>query len=98
MATDPLSISSDLRAAGFSEAQANVLATHLASRPDDLVTKQDLDLATTNIERRIDGVDHKVDGIVSNLLLKLGGGMAVGFGLLLTAFGIGVAAIISQLG
>ena len=80
MATDPLSISSDLRAAGFSEAQANALATHLAARSDDLVTKKDLKLA------------------ISELLLKLGGGMAVGFGLLLTAFGIGVAAIISQLG
>ena len=79
MALDPLSISQDLRAAGFTEEQANLLATHIASRSHDLVTTQDLRLA------------------VSELLLKLGTGMVVGFGFVLTAIGIGVGVIVNQL-
>jgi hypothetical protein len=74
MAPDTLSISKELRAAGFSEEQADVLATHMASRSDDLVTKKDLELAVSQLETR--------------LPLKLGAGMAAGFALTLTGLGI----------
>lgn len=74
MAPDTLSISQALRAVGFPEEQANLLATHMASRSDDLVTKKDLELAVSQLETR--------------LLLKLGAGMAAGFALTLTALGV----------
>ena len=95
MAFDTLSISKELRAAGFSDEQADVLATQMAARPDDLVTRQDLALAVAELERKIDlidakidQVDQKVDGTARDLLLKLGGVMVVGFSLTLTAVGI----------
>ena len=105
MASDTLSISKDLRAAGLTEQQADLLATHIASRPDDLVTKQDLALAVAELERRIDRVDvridqveAKVDRIVPQLLLRLGAGMVAGFGLMLTAMGIAVGVLLGQPG
>ena len=105
MALDTLSISKDLRAAGFSEEQADALATQIAAQPDDLVTKQDLALAVAELERRIDRVDvridqveAKVDRIVPQLLLRLGAGMVAGFGLMLTAMGIAVGVLLSQPG
>ena len=45
MALDTLSISKELRAAGFSEEQADAIATQIAAQPDDLVNGQDLALA-----------------------------------------------------
>ena len=84
MATDPLSISQELRAAGFTEEQANLLATHMASRSDDLVTKEDLALAMSHLETR--------------LLLKLGAAMVGGLGLILAAMSISVAVMLNQLG
>ena len=77
MAFDTLSISKELRAAGFSDEQADVLATQMAARPDDLVTKQDLALAVSQLETR--------------LLLKLGAGLVAGFGLTLAAIGVVLA-------
>ena len=84
MASDTLSISKELRAAGFSEEQANVLATRIAAQPDDLVTKEDLALAMSHLETR--------------LLLKLGAAMVGGLGLILAAMGISVAVMLNQLG
>ena len=109
MASDTLSISKDLRAAGFNEQQADALATHMAAMPANLVTKEDLALALADLERtldhkidqvehRIDQLDHKVDQLEPRLLLKLGAGMAAGFGLMLTAISIGVGVILNQLG
>ena len=98
MASDTLSISKDLRAAGFSEEQADALATQIASRPGDLVTKQDLALAAAELERKIDHVDQRVDGIARELLLKLGAGMVAGFGLTITVIGIGVGVLLGQPG
>ena len=51
MASDTLSISKDLRAAGFNEQQADALATHMAAMPSNLVTKEDLALALADLER-----------------------------------------------
>ena len=100
MALDPLSISRELRAAGFSEEQANALARQIAARSDDLVTRQDLALAVAGLERKIDRVDakidqvdQKVDGIARELLLKLGAVMVAGFSLTLTAIGIAVVVL-----
>ena len=116
MASDTLSISKDLRAAGFNEQQADALATHMAAMPTNLVTKEDLALALADLERtldhkidqvehridqldhKVDQLDHKVDQIEPRLLLKLGAGMAAGFGLMLTAISIGVGVILNQLG
>ena len=91
MALDTLSISKELRAAGFSEEQADAIATQIAARPDDLVTRQDLALAVAELERKIDQIEPR-------LLLKLGAGMVAGFSLVLTAMGISVAVLLNQLG
>ena len=91
MALDTLSISKELRAAGFSEEQADALATQIAARPDDLVTRQDLALAVAELERKIDRIEPR-------LLLKLGACMVAGFALMLTAMGISVAVLLNQLG
>ena len=53
MASDTLSISKDLRAAGFNEQQADALATHMAAMPSNLVTKEDLALEVSRLELRI---------------------------------------------
>ena len=98
MASDTLSISKDLRSAGFSEEQADALATHIAVLPSNLVTKEDLAIEVSRLEHRMDQLDHKVDQIEPRLLLKLGAGMAAGFGLVLTAISIGVGVILNQLG
>ena len=102
MAPDTLSISKELRAAGFSEEQADVLATQIAAQPEDLVTRQDLALAVAQLERRIDRLDSridqlegKIDRIESRLVIKLGAIMAGGFALMLTAMGV-LAAFLSQ--
>lgn len=119
MASDTLSISRDLRQAGFSEEQADALAMQIAGMPANLVTRDDLALAMSRIEtrieqldhridqldhridqfdHRIDQLDHKTEQIEPRLLLKLGAGMVAGFGLTLTAIGIGVAVLLDQLG
>ena len=98
MALDTLSISKELRAAGFSEEQAEVLATQIAAQPDELVTRQDLTLAVAELARKIDHVDSRIDQIEPRLLLKLGAGMVAGFALMLTAMGISVAVLLNQLG
>ena len=98
MALDTLSISKELRAAGFSEEQADTLATQIAARSDDLVTRQDLALAVAELARKIDHVDSRIDQIEPRLLLKLGAGMVAGFALMLTAMGISVAVLLNQLG
>ena len=98
MAPDTLSISKELRAAGFSEEQADVLATQIAAQPEDLVTRQDLALALAAIERRMDHLDEKIDRVESRLVIKLGAIMAGGFGLILTAIAIAVGVIIGQMG
>ena len=102
MASDTLSMSKDLRAAGFDEQQADVLATHMAGIPANPASKEDLALAVSQLEGRIDQVesrlDSRIDQVESRLLLKLGAGMAAGFGLVLTAISIGVGVILNQLG
>ena len=126
MASDTLSISKDLRAAGFNEQQADALATHMAAMPSNLVTKEDMALTASQLQHgigqldhridqldhridqldhkvdqldhKVDQLDHKVDQIEPRLLLKLGAGMAAGFGLVLTAISIGVGVILNQLG
>ena len=67
MAPDTLSISKELRAAGFSEEQADVLATQIAAQPEDLVTRQDLALAVAQLERRIDRLDSRIDHVEGKL-------------------------------
>ena len=91
MASDTLSISKDLRAAGFSEEQADALATHMAGMPANPASREDVTVAVSQLESRIDQVE-------SRLLLKLGAGMAAGFGLVLTAISIGVGVLLNQLG
>ena len=91
MASDTLSISKELRAAGFSEEQADAIASQIAAQPDDLVTRQDLAIAVAELERKIDQIEPR-------LLLKLGAGMVAGFSLILTAMGISVAVLLNQLG
>ena len=91
MAPDTLSISKELRAAGFSEEQADVLATQIAAQPEDLVTRQDLALAVAELERKIEQIEPR-------LLLKLGAAMAGGFALVLSAIAIAVAVLLNQLG
>ena len=98
MALGSLSISKELRAAGSSEEQADAIATQIAARPDDLVTRQDLALAVAELARKIDYVDSRIDQIEPRLLLKLGAGMVAGFALMLTAMGISVAVLLNQLG
>lgn len=98
MAPDTLSISKELRAAGFSEEQADVLATQIAAQPEDLVTRQDLALALAALERRMDHLDEKIDRVESRLVIKLGAIMAGGFGLILTAIAIAAGVIIGQIG
>ncbi|MYE45344.1 MAG: hypothetical protein F4X25_01035 [Chloroflexi bacterium] len=102
MASDTLSISKDLRAAGFNEQQANALAMHMAGIPANPASREDLALAVSQLESRIDQVesrlDVRIDQVESRLLLKLGAGMAAGFGLVLTAISIGVGVILNQLG
>ena len=44
MASDTLSISKDLRAAGFNEQQADALATHMAGIPANPATREDVAL------------------------------------------------------
>ena len=105
MAPDTLSISKELRAAGFSEEQADVLATQIAAQPEDLVTRQDLALAVAQLERRIDRldsridqVDGRIDRVESRLVIKLGAIMAGGVALVLSALAIAVAVLLNQLG
>lgn len=98
MALDTLSISRELRAAGFSEEQADALATQLAARPDNLVTKQDLALAVAELETKIDQLESKIDRIEPRLLVKLGAAIAAALTLMLSAVGIAVAVLLNQLG
>ena len=53
MASDTLSISKDLRAAGFNEQQADALAMHMAAFPPNLVTKEDLALEVSRLQMRL---------------------------------------------
>ena len=102
MASDTLSISRDLRAAGFDEQQADALATHLAATPSNLVTKEDLTLEVSRLDHKIDRVESRLRSemhqLESRLLLRLGGGLAVATGLVLAGVGTATAVIINQLG
>ena len=102
MASDTLSISKDLRAAGFDEQQADALATHLAATPSNLVTKEDLTLEVSRLDHKIDRVESRLRSemhqLESRLLLRLGGGLAVATGLVLAGVGTATAVIINQLG
>ena len=91
MASDTLSISKDLRAAGFNEQQADALATHMAAMPSNLVTKEDLAIAVSRL-------DHKIDQVQSRLLLSLSAGLAVAVGLILAGMGTVTAVLLNQLG
>ena len=91
MASDTLSISKDLRTAGFNEQQADALATHMAAMPSNLVTKEDLAIAVSRL-------DHKIDQVQSRLLLSLGAGLAVAVGLILAGMGTATAILLNQLG
>ena len=53
MASDTLSISKDLRTAGFNEQQADALAMHMAAFPANLVTKEDLALEVSRLQMRL---------------------------------------------
>ena len=102
MASDTLSISKDLRAAGFNEQQADALATHMAAMPTNLVTKEDLALAVSRLDHKIDQVESKLESrieqVESRLLLRLGAGLAVAVGLILAGMGTATAVLLSQLG
>ncbi|MXZ62753.1 MAG: hypothetical protein F4Y98_03890 [Chloroflexi bacterium] len=73
MASDPISISQELRAAGFTEEQSTLLATQMAARADDLVTKLDLDRAVAEIELKIAQLDHKLTSAIQELDHRLTG-------------------------
>lgn len=73
MASDPISISQELRAAGFTEEQATLLATQMAARADDLATKLDLERAVAQIELRIAQLDHKLTSAIQELDHRLTG-------------------------
>ena len=73
MASDPISISQELRAAGFTEEQSTLLATQMAARADDLVTKLDLERAVTEIELKIAQLDFKLSGAIQELDHRLRG-------------------------
>ena len=102
MASDTLSISKDLRAAGFDEQQADVLATHMAAKPSNLVTKEDLAHAVSRLDHKIDQVESRLEAEMhkteSRLLLRLGAGLAVAAGLVLAGVGTATAVILNQLG
>ena len=73
MASDPISISQELRAAGFTEEQSTLLATQMAARADDLVTKLDLERAVAEIELKIAQLDHKLTSAIQELDHRLTG-------------------------
>lgn len=73
MASDPISISQELRAAGFTEEQSALLATQMAARADDLVTKLDLERAVVEIELKIAQLDFKLSGAIQELDHRLTG-------------------------
>ena len=95
MASDTLSISKNLRAAGFAEQQADALAMHMASTPPNLVTKEDLTLEASRLDHKIEAEIHQLE---SRLLLRLGAGLAVAAGLVLAGVGTATAVILNQLG
>ena len=73
MASDPISISQELRAAGFTEEQSTLLATQMAARADDLATKLDVERAVAEIELKIAQLDHKLTSEIRQLDHKLMG-------------------------
>ena len=95
MASDTLSISKELRAAGFNEQQADALATHLAATPSNLVTKEDLAIEVARLDHKIEAEIHQLE---SRLLLRLGSGLAVATGLVLAGIGTATAVLLNQLG
>lgn len=102
MASDTLSISKDLRAAGFDEQQADALAMHMAAFPQNLVTKEDLTLEAARLDHKIDQAESRLEAEMhrteSRLLLRLGAGLAVAAGLVLAGVGTATAVILNQLG
>ena len=113
MASDTLSISKDLRAAGFDEQQADALAMHMAAFPQNLVTKEDLTLEASRLDHKIDQAESRLEAKIeqveskleaemhrteSRLLLRLGAGLAVAAGLVLAGVGTATAVILNQLG
>ena len=95
MASDTLSISKDLRAAGFDEQQADALATHMAATPSNLATKADLALEVARLDHKIEAEIHQLE---SRLLLRIGTGLAVATGLVLAAVGTATAVLLNHLG
>lgn len=73
MASDPISISQELRAAGFTEEQSTLLATQMAARADDLATKLDVERAVGEIELKIAQLDFKLSGAIQELDHRLTG-------------------------
>ena len=53
MASDTLSISKDLRAAGFDEQQADALATHMAAMPANLASRKTWHSGSQNSSSRL---------------------------------------------
>ena len=80
MASDTLSISKDLRAAGFDEHQAEVLATHMAATPDNLVTKEHLALELSRLMVKLGGGLAVATGLIL-------AGMAIATAVLLNQLG-----------
>lgn len=73
MASDPISIAQELRAAGFTDEQSTLLAAQMAQRADDLATKLDLERAVAEIELKIAQLDHKLTRSITDLDFKLSG-------------------------
>ncbi|MYD65775.1 MAG: hypothetical protein F4X26_07345 [Chloroflexi bacterium] len=73
MALDPISISQELRAAGFTEEQSHLLATQMAARADDVATKLDLERAVAEIELKVAQLDHKLTSEIRQLDHRLTG-------------------------
>ena len=83
-AVDTLQIAKDLKAASFSDAQAEALAHLMRQRQEadlaQLMTKADGALLRAEIERRIDRLEQRIDQVEQNLTIKLGGMLVVAIG------------------
>lgn len=80
---DTLRYAKKLVKVGFTQQQAEVQAEALAEVVDDkLATKQDLEQTKSELKRDIKELDLKIEAIKNELLLKLGGMMVSGIGLI----------------
>lgn len=73
MASDPISIAQEMRAAGFTDEQSTLLAAQMARRADDVATKLDLERAIAQVELKIAELDHKLTTEIRQLDHKLTG-------------------------